>query len=425
MSDHVSRRAFLAAGTGAGFACVLPVCAQTRDDAASFDVRQFGALGDGTTDDAPAFQRAIDAAAAAGGGIVRFGEGTHLIRYRLATDTVGAAAFELRSGVILEGTDREKSILRLADGQRGPGTFARLIASTGELADAKLRNFTLDGNRQGQGAFRDDINGGAIVLGWAGRCENVAVEHVTVRNANGQGIMLLGAVGHPGRNLRIHDNLVEQASYIGIQSSQFDGLSIERNTVRDCVDNGIDVYGNDDVGHSTASTSHNGIIRANVIRGCGIGIFLETVADCQAVDNDVANCRLAGLRINRINGEPRNLLVARNIFADSPFGVAVGGDTGGVRIADNTITGFTASGVQFTYNVSRITVTDNRFLPAGPEVPIVLAQPIEPDRDPAEQLSFVTIGDNRVPRGHHADALFVNRYKRQFMVEPGRFLPVL
>ena len=36
-----------------------------------YDVRNFGALGDGKTDDTAAFQKALDAAAQAGGGIVR------------------------------------------------------------------------------------------------------------------------------------------------------------------------------------------------------------------------------------------------------------------------------------------------------------------------------------------------------------------
>ena len=424
MSTRSTRRMFVGTALATGLvALALPACAQRKAAARLFDVRDFGARGDGKANDAPAFQRAIDAAAAAGGGTVRFGPGIFTLNLSAGPGGVGGAAFTLRSEVRLEGVDRANSVLRLADGQLGPGTFLRLIASEGTLENAALSDFTLDANRTGQGEFRDASNGGAIVLGWGGRCANVSVERVTVRGANGQGMMLLGAVGNPGRTLRVADCLVEKASYIGIQSSQFDGLVIERNTVVDCGDNGIDVYGNDDANHSTIATSHNGLIRDNMIRRCGIGIFLETVADCQAVENDVTDCRLAGLRVNRINGEPRNLLVARNRFAGSPFGVAVGGDTGGVTIRDNTISGFTAAGIQFTYNVSRITVAGNRFEPAGPAVPIVLAQPIDPKRNPQEQLAFITLGENRVPRGHRPDAMFVNKYQRQFMVAPGRFVP--
>jgi polygalacturonase len=42
-----------------------------------YDVRRFGATGDGTTIDTPAVNKAIDAAASAGGGVVRFSVGTY------------------------------------------------------------------------------------------------------------------------------------------------------------------------------------------------------------------------------------------------------------------------------------------------------------------------------------------------------------
>jgi polygalacturonase len=47
-------------------------------EGASFDVRSFGAAGDGKSIDSPAIQKAIDAAAAAGGGTVTFPAGTYL-----------------------------------------------------------------------------------------------------------------------------------------------------------------------------------------------------------------------------------------------------------------------------------------------------------------------------------------------------------
>ena len=55
--------------------------AKTRTDSATrgtLDVRAFGATGDGKTLDTPAINKAIDAAAAAGGGIVRFPAGSYL-----------------------------------------------------------------------------------------------------------------------------------------------------------------------------------------------------------------------------------------------------------------------------------------------------------------------------------------------------------
>jgi polygalacturonase len=53
-------------------------CAATRLAAATFDVKTFGATGDGKTLDTAAINRAIDAAAAAGGGTVEFPAGNYL-----------------------------------------------------------------------------------------------------------------------------------------------------------------------------------------------------------------------------------------------------------------------------------------------------------------------------------------------------------
>ena len=55
-----------------------PMCAQAQDSVADqLDVRHFGAVGDGKTDDTAAFQKALDAAAEAGGGVVRAPRGNY------------------------------------------------------------------------------------------------------------------------------------------------------------------------------------------------------------------------------------------------------------------------------------------------------------------------------------------------------------
>jgi len=397
-------------------------CGQAARSSGAGTVRAFGARGDGVTDDAPAIQRAIDAAAQAGGGVVTLDPGTYLLRYRPSDDGDGGSALTLRSGVTLEGTDRARCILKLADAQLGPGSYARIIASKGEISRAVLRGFTIDGSRQGQGQFRDGFGGAAVLLGWKGRCLDVTVENLTVHDAVGQGIMLQGSIESVSRNLRIANNLVERTSFIGIQCSQFDGVEIVGNRINDCYDNAIDVYGDDTAGHSTVATSHRATITDNQIRGCSIGVFLETVADCIAARNVIADCRIAGVRVNRIHGEPRNLTIERNTISGTPIGVAMGGDTGGVVIRDNAIRGFTKAGIEFSYNVSRVTATANRFVPATRTTPIVLGQPTTLGSTPEEQLAHVNIQNNRVPRGHDQESLFVNRYRRVADVQVGQFV---
>ena len=54
------------------------VAASLAVNAAVFNVRDFGATGDGVTKDAAAVQRAVDAASSAGGGEVLLPKGTYL-----------------------------------------------------------------------------------------------------------------------------------------------------------------------------------------------------------------------------------------------------------------------------------------------------------------------------------------------------------
>lgn len=392
-------------------------------NARTFGVRTFGAQGDGATDDAAAIQRAIDAAAQAGGGVVTLDPGTYLLRYRTSEDGDGVSALTLRSGVTIEGTQRDRCILRLADGQMGPGTYARMIASNGEIRNAGLRRFSVDGNRQGQGRYSNDLSGAAVLMGWKARCMAVTIENLAIRDAIGQGIMLQGSIGNLSRDLRIANNLVERCSYIGIQSSQFDGLAIVDNQVNDCHDNGIDIYGDDTINHSTVATSHNATITGNQVRRCSVGIFLETVADCRAANNIVIDCRSVGVRVNRIHGQPRNLTIASNRISGTPTGVAMGGETGGVVIRDNIIRGFTVAAIAFEYNVSNVTATGNTFLPATRTTPIVFARPTVPNAKPPQQLSHIHVGGNRLPVGHDAAKLFDHRYRSLVDVEVGRFVP--
>jgi polygalacturonase len=80
------RRSFLRTGSLGAAAAALPAAqyAAAQHSAAPapslgiFDVRQFGATGDGKTVDTPAINRAIEAASQAGGGVVLFPAGTYI-----------------------------------------------------------------------------------------------------------------------------------------------------------------------------------------------------------------------------------------------------------------------------------------------------------------------------------------------------------
>lgn len=415
-----TRRAVVLGGLAATAASLPTLGASTTRN-----VLKFGARGDGIADDQDAIQRAIDDAHAKGGGTVWFPAGTYKVSHRAAPDGGGLAAIVLRSGVTLEGVSPSAAIIRLADAQLGPGSFARIVSSTGEIEKAAIRNMGFDGNRTGQGSERNATNGAIILLGWNGRCRDVTVEGNALRGANGQAIQLVGSIHNTSRNLLIARNRVLDCSFIGIQVSQFEGIVIEDNDVSDTGDNGIDVYGDDTEGASPVSTSGGGEIRDNRIIRCRLGIFLETVTRINAIGNRIADCHESGLRINRIHGEPRDILVEKNSVTGGGRGATIGGDTGGVVIRNNTFEGFTEAGLAFEYNVSNISVTNNRFAPATSRTPILLGTPtVNSGRNgqPTELLSHITVQHNTVSGSHDASRRFVNRYRRTIGVVVDNFV---
>jgi hypothetical protein len=109
---------------------------------AARDVKAYGAVGDGKTDETAALQAAIDAAGAAGGGAVLVPSGIYSTR-----------TLTLHSRVHLIGTGIEATILKLRDGTHDDlirsHDFAKLTGTnrTAGIFNWSIRDLTLDGNR--------------------------------------------------------------------------------------------------------------------------------------------------------------------------------------------------------------------------------------------------------------------------------------
>lgn len=81
--------------------CLILTCLSTNTFAApqTLNLLDFGATGDGTTDDAPAFQKALDALAAAGGGTLFIPEGKYVIATPVNKNFNGLASSITITGV--------------------------------------------------------------------------------------------------------------------------------------------------------------------------------------------------------------------------------------------------------------------------------------------------------------------------------------
>ena len=81
--------------------CLILTCLNTNAFAVpeTLNLRDFGATGDGTTDDAAAFQKALDALATAGGGTLFIPEGKYVIATPVSKDFTGLASSITITGV--------------------------------------------------------------------------------------------------------------------------------------------------------------------------------------------------------------------------------------------------------------------------------------------------------------------------------------
>lgn len=278
----------------------------------AYNVRNFGAAGDGVSNDQPAIQSAVDSAAAAGGGLVFFPRGT----YALGSSVV------LESAVHLLGSGVGATSLILKSGVNAPVLISD--ASAGTIFSFSIRELTVDGNKI-QNSF-----GAGIQLD----ANDWIIDSVVVRNCAGDGITSTSSNDNAGPDsmeailtrTKVHDNLGNGITwsgphdsfwsqllvfYNGPSANSVDGVRITGNGFALFVDQ-MHVYG----GHheyglhvmTDNSTFHNcqveGASRANVYleandaRYIGGTVFSGGLANAVAFKiGNAAHSYVAGLRL--------------------------------------------------------------------------------------------------------------------------------
>jgi len=154
--------------------------------AATVDVvEDFGAIGDGVTDDTEAIQNAVNAVYDAGGGLILFPAGTYIV-----------TSVDIRENITYEGY--EATIKRPSLQPAGTRTFTtQNFPYQGETNSDSLviRGLTFDGNSSEQGAYQNNelINSDLIFLtgnsGFPGRLQ-VLIEDCTFKNGVSGGISI-------------------------------------------------------------------------------------------------------------------------------------------------------------------------------------------------------------------------------------------
>ncbi|MGA8430003.1 MAG: glycoside hydrolase family 28 protein [Candidatus Sulfotelmatobacter sp.] len=226
--DQRGRRDFLRF-SGAGIAAALPYGSENTQSASAshaadiHDVRAFGAAGDGKTIDTPAINRAIEAAASAGGGTVLLPSGSYL-----------SYSIRLKSNVAL---CLDQNAVIIAAGPTSSGSGGYDLAEPNTAWDAYQdygHNHWHNSLLWGEGLENISITGPGLIWGRGlsrGYGPGPIAEHAGVANKT---IALKNC-----RNITLRDFSILKGGHFGVLATAVDNLTIDNlkiDTDRDGID---------------------------------------------------------------------------------------------------------------------------------------------------------------------------------------------
>lgn len=358
---RASRRRLLigAAGVAASSAVGLGLPARTlttRAESASFDPMEYGAVGDGAHDDAPAINRAIRAAAEAGGGVVALPVGTFLI---------GESSVRLSSSVALVGTGYD-TLLLLA-----PGVDASVIMSTSSgpespTVGASIENLRINGNgdknrgKYGTGILllaanecsvqgvwvENTAHSGIFMPGFRNRVSGCHISRIGLPSDNDASGIVFGGDGakvtyaSDGSKLPIgsvaENNVVSDTGKHGIKVYPGgDGSLISGNQISRVADRGIYVQG------APGTVVHKNLVKASGSTGILIGGRKQGADDCTVTGNTIQDASSHGILI----WESDHVTVSEGNRTEQNSGCGIYAlDSTGVSISDNLCIGNRGNG---------------------------------------------------------------------------------
>lgn len=305
------------------------------DNLAIFNVKDYGAKGDGATVDRTSIQEAVDAAEAAGGGVVYLPDGTYILSGTLTVDS---------DGIALVGAGAA-TVLKLQAGGND-----ELITVDAGASDLLFRDFTLDGNRANQ----ETEKRGLLIEGDGS--DNIVVERLRIKDVLGKGINVSQGEGKNTTGLRIEGNYITNCSDHAIQAEwNCPGVQVLNNKIEetDAEANGVWI-GNE---------SDHAVVSGNVITAVGdmgIEVWHNTGGHASVIGNTVEESGGFGISIARtanstVTGNTVDTPTDIGIEISESDDCAVSGNT----VNDSTGDGITLNGSSEVSITSRAAVTGN------------------------------------------------------------------
>lgn len=141
-----------------------------------YNVKDYGAVGDGVTNDTEAIQQAIDEVHANGGGTVYIPNGTYIVSGNgIASD----GAIEVKSNVTLTGEGMGDTIIKLEDGSSDKVTGIIRTPSGEVTENVTISNLSIDGNQDNTTGEVDGIFTG-VTPGSPLADQNITIDHVEI-----------------------------------------------------------------------------------------------------------------------------------------------------------------------------------------------------------------------------------------------------
>jgi hypothetical protein len=278
---------FLQAGTGAVQTNVQARLRQT------ISVKDFGAVGDGVTDDTAAINAALDSVAGTGGVVVIPPSSSF---YAISGPLLPKSYTTIMGyGAEVRNVTNNVFVPVWAIGQPGTANY---------LTDISVFGLTVDCN-----ATSTDCNGSGIGGSYV---NNLRIVDCTVKNSPCQGIFL----GRGGRNCWIINNVIDRAYGDGIHiGDQYTGEVIEYVVIKNNY-----VYNSFDGGIGITAGSHIVFIEDNYINiSGGPGIDIAGVYEITCARNYITGYAQIGIRIMRFNAfQTFDVQVLDNIIDGPP-----------------------------------------------------------------------------------------------------------
>ncbi len=286
----------------------------------SYDVRAFGAAGDGRTDDSSAFQAALDAARLAGGGVVHVPAGTYVV-----APPGPMRALAIGSHVRLRG-DGPSSVLKV---KPGTGSYRALLSNypqpTSHVEDVTISDLRIDQDCGESGGWVEPGAEGHeffVYVAWDG--EGIRIERVRFDAVCGIHTISINGVG-------VRDAAVRDSTFRFVRGPTHGSNRHYDNTA--VYLHGRDTAATGNVFESTAEDGARGAIELHGARGTASRNITRWYHSC---------ARVVGTSERGETPPARNdFVVSHNTCLDANDAINVWSVTGhgirGVTIVDNTI----------------------------------------------------------------------------------------